>query len=207
MYTPIDAAIGAEFGPFGGFTAGAEFRFKHSMHVPLGGWYSTELNNGAPFDFGRISTTGFSAGLKAAYSFGNIFSIRAEGSYQPQNGTKGYFNGFDRPRWIASAGLECNPVKPLTLGVAYRYRGVRYIYASRELPTPPGVIINGGGEREIYGTRLRDISTLDFSAAWQISPKLAVTFRADNLLDRHEEILPMLGSEGVTFYGGLSVLF
>lgn len=222
VYTPLDARIELEFGPLHGFSAGIEGSFRHSSHVRLGGWYSVlgnyghiaipglDTKNSAPaYGTGleTISLTGVSVGLRLKYDLSGTMTLSAGGFYQPQNGKRGIFNGLDRPRWIADAEFRVNPYKPLSTGIKLKYRGVRTIYTTYELPGYSGVIINGGEGIGIAGLRLPDILNLDFNAEWTFSPKFSLTFNADNLLNRKETLLPCLGSEGIIFMGGVNLKF
>lgn len=209
VYTPVDARLGLEFGPFAGFSAGLEGRFKYSMHIPTEGWYGDMLND--PLlpqqDMSGLNLAGVSVGLNLRYNLGEVFSISAAGSFQPQSEKHGYFNGLDRPKWTVEAEALCRPVKPLQLGVKYTLRADRNITQRVKHQTSGNVIINGGTEYINELTALKNISTLDFSAAWHFNDKFALTLRGANLLNRHEELLPSLISEGVTVYGGISLLF
>ena len=209
VYTPLDGRIGLEFGPFRGFSAGVEGRFKYSMHIPTEGWYGAELNNALlhATDMSGMNLAGVSVGLNLRYSPGNIFSISASGSYQPQSEKHGYFNGLDRPKWTAEAVAECRPLRQLQIGVRYSLRADRNITQRVKLLPDGNVIINGGIEYINQLTSLPAISTLDCSAAWHFTDRFALTVRGANLLNRHEVLLPSLESEGVTVYGGLSLLF
>lgn len=209
VYTPLDLRIGLEAGPFAGFSAGIEARYRYSMHLPLEGWYSAMLNGRVPSvtDLRGIHLSGCSAALRLRYNYGERLRISAEGSYQPQDGEKGYFNGLDRPRWTAEAEIIGKPVEKLSLSLSYRLRAVRHIYRSINLPSSGSVMIEGTPDREIIGERLPDTSTLDFSASWQLTPRIALTLRGCNLLDRHETLLPDLISEGINFRGGVNIIF
>ena len=225
-YTPIDATAGFEITALRGLTASLSVRFKSTRHVALEGWHMALLNygdrptpsleatlpKGAKPGYGTelwgatITGVGFDLGL--GYRLGDIFNISASGSYVPQKGTRGIFNGYDRPRWTADASLEVHPVKPLTLAVDYRYRGVREIYTSYQpQPTNPDIVVDGTPKRQLAGQRLPDISTLDFRARWRLNKMTGIGLQACNLLNRHEMLLPCLRSEGITFAGQIDFQF
>lgn len=167
VYVPVDARIGADFGPFKGFDFGASVGYRVSKHLPLEGWYMTLLDyNHLPvpgiaptqmqYAYGTsrqgLDIQGFSFDLHASYAFAGIGKVSAEATYQPQNGETGWFNGFDRPRWTLKADAEVTIIKKLHLGVGYEYRGVRSIYTPC-MPTEyfdtRSTIINGGGNGSI----------------------------------------------------------
>ncbi len=135
VYSPLDASAGANFGPFAGFSAGVAFRYRISRRTPTGGWYAWRCSTTAvsplpgmcrfrrlrsrrrPLRFvaGRHRRcTGTSLAMHAGYRLGSILELEAEGTYQPQDGEKGYFNGYDRPRWTASVAATVKPVEKLS---------------------------------------------------------------------------------------------
>lgn len=225
IYAPLDGEFGATFGPFSGFSAGLGFAFKMLRGEYAGGWHQMLLNYGgsaygtdvpsglpqyygsAPMNYSFLEDAtynlhGYSLRANIDYDLGNLFKISAKGSYQPQNGTKGYFNGYDRPRWVAGVTAQTNPITPLKLTLAYNYRGVRnaYIYGSYRND-------KGFDEQVLTACRLRDVTSLDFGASWSFTDAFSLWLQADNLLNRKIEMLPGLPSQGITFAGGLSVLF
>jgi len=221
VYSPLDGSFGAGFGPFSGFSAGVEFAFRVARGEYLGGWYQQLLNNDlihpaallptetdghaltySYLDAPGINMHGFSIGANAAYDFGKAFKIKGRFNYQPQNGRKGFFNGFDRPRITASVGAESNPWNTLRLMLQYSYRGVRNIYTFGEYTAD-----NGMPATLLTPRRLPDITSLDFGASYAFSESFSVWAQACNLLDRHDETLPGLPSQGLTLSAGISFLF
>lgn len=225
VYTPLDARLGVDFGPFSGVSLSASVAWKSSDRIPLRGWYMSMLGYGFEdvpgldrpegvsvysMDPYGLSVRGFSLSASAAYEPGRIGSLKASVSYQNQNGRKGYFNGYDRPRWILDVEGSLNPVKPLTLTVGYGYRGVRNIYAHCYVPVQGGgTAIDGDGSSRphLASLRLPDLTLLNLSARWSFTDDFSVWIRADNLLNRHDAVLPMQPSEGVSVTGGVSWLF
>ncbi len=224
VYSPLDGSLGVTFGPFSGFSAGVDFAFRISRGEYLGGWYQTYLNYynntpaGLPDNFTEGDMThplsyslsnqyttnisGFSLGARASYDLGKILKIEAKGNYQPQNGTKGYFNGYDRPRLTANISLETNPWSSLKFKIAYDYRGVRNIYAKGWYT---GDLAGIKSILEPY--RLPDITMLNFGVSYDISSSFNVWMQADNLLNRHDEYLPGLPQQGIRIAAGFGVTF
>lgn len=227
VYTPLDAKLGLELGPFSGVTFAASVAWKSSDRVPLRGWYQTMLDYGFAdipglarpvgaaisyysMDAQGLDIRGFSFGLSAGYDPGRIGSVKASASYQRQDGKTGYFNGYDRPRWLLDVEGTLKPVKPLSLTLSYNYRGVRNIYANCFTDYySRGTSVDGSASSKptVASYRLPDLTLLNFSARWAFSDALSVWVRADNLLNRHDEVLPMLPSEGLSVMGGVSWLF
>lgn len=218
IYTPIDAALGVEFGKWNGLSAGASFAYRVSKHVPLDGWYMAILNYGAipmpglgidalfpTYGTGSQGTDlhGFRLNLHAAYEYSNILKASADLNYQPQHGTRGWWDGLDRPRWILNASIEANPIKALHLGVGYEYRGVRNIYTAYSAArVQPSV----SGATKLASYRLPDICNLKASASYDITPKINVGVRANNLLNHHIFALPCLPTEGIDIQGTLTLM-
>lgn len=226
VYSPLDGSLGASFGPFSGFSAGIDFAFRISRGEYLGGWYQESLNlrdpgsasSGLPgtilidnaerelsyyySNADRYNLHGFSIGMHAAYDLGRIIKIEAKGNYQPQNGTKGYFNGYDRPRWTAAISAETNPWSTLRLKLAYDYRGVRNIYT---MGNYKGGLISDS--ETLVSKRLPDMTYLNLGASYAISSNLNVWIQADNLLNRNDELLPGLPQQGVRLSAGFGVTF
>lgn len=224
VYSPLDGSLGATFGPFSGFSAGVDFAFRISRGEYLGGWYQQLINyrfKAAPGLPGSLfaenadrnltynysqdiscNLHGFSIGARASYDLGRIIKIEAKGNYQPQNGTKGYFNGYDRPRWTAGISAETNPWNTLKLKLAYEYRGVRNIYTMADYQ---GGLISDTDV--LVGKRLPDITYLNFGASYGITSDFTVWVQADNILNRHDEFLPGLPQQGVRLAAGFGVTF
>ncbi|MDE6340609.1 MAG: hypothetical protein K2K97_12650 [Muribaculaceae bacterium] len=224
VYSPLDGSLGATFGPFSGFSAGVDFAFRVTRGEYLGGWYQTALNyagNALPglprtafidnierelsYDYSNsdfYNLHGISLGARASYDAGKILKVEAKGNYQPQKGSTGYFNGYDRPRWTALISAETNPWKTLKFKLAYEYRGVRNIYTMADYV---GSLISDS--EMLVGYRLPDITYLNFGASYGISRNFNIWLQADNLLNRHDELLPCLPQQGIRIAGGFAVTF
>lgn len=221
IHTPLDATFGINLGPFSGFSAGVEARWRSNRGVPLGGWYMAWLSQGdtpvaglTPAEGGtpmycspdaRINIHGASFGGRLSYEWGETLALRLKGSWQPQDGRKGFFNGYDRPRVTLNASATVRPVKRLTLTAGYDYRGVRRIYTMTE-PLPEGLTV-GGYEPVLQSLRLPDLTLLNFSAAWNFTDDFSVWLQGDNLLGRHDQVLPMQPTQGVVVTAGVKWLF
>lgn len=225
-YTPLDASFGVNLGPFAGFSLGAEARYRVSRNVPLGGWYQAWLNYGRTpmpgletsgqkytdnilysLDSDGINLHGASIAAHLSYEPSRSVRLSAEGSWQPQDGKKGFFNGYDRPRITARVAASVRPVAPLCLTLGYDYRGVRRIYTGEFAPGFTSGVTTSDTEKQYASLRLPDLTLLNFSASWNFTEAFSAWLQADNLLDRHDEVLPMQPSQGLVLTAGLKFLF
>lgn len=202
IHSPLDAKAGVSFGPFSGFAFGADFAFRVSKKEYLGGWYMYDLNNKSDYAPDRSDIHGFSIGAHASYDLGRIIRFSASGSYQPQKGKTGYFNGFDRPKVTALLSAETNPWSSLKLKLEYDFRGMRGIYRNERIY---GSLNDFDFRPEAL--RLRNVAMLNFGASYRITPKFNIHLQADNLLCRHVDILPSQPSQGLVVTAGFGILF
>lgn len=205
VYSPLDARVGVNAGPFAGFRAGIDFRYVVAKNVPIGGWYQAFLGSWPQFPAALdpslidpymqgMNLNGISIGLKTSYAFGTMIEVSLDGHYIAQNGKKGIFNGFDRPRWILEAEAVARPMAKLKIEMGYGYRGVRNCYAWTD-----------SGELEAW--RLPDITDLNAKVTYSILDNFDIYCQGDNLINRRVDILPGLQSEGIVISGGIYVEF
>lgn len=209
VFSPLDLRFGVNIGPFAGFSASLSGRYASVKNVPLGGWYQAYLGAYLPGGFSfnpalwtdpwlhTVNLHGFNAALSLQYAWGTRASLSFEGSYTPQKGYTGIFNGYDRPRWILSAKGMVRPIERLGIEAGYEYRGVRNCYAL--------VSLNGG--TILSPCRLPDVTALGAKVSYRVLDNLEIYCKGENLLNRRVELLPGLQSEGITVYGGLFVTF
>lgn len=204
VYTPVDARLGVNFGPFAGFTGQAEFRYAAARNTPLGGWYQAYLGAYLPgYEPDRqlyadpyaqtVNLHGVSVGLDLRYAFGTRAEIGFSATYTPQKGKTGIFNGFDRPRWIIDATAGVRPLEKLHVDLGFAFRGARRCY---------GWTMGADGSRQLSYHRLKDISDLNLKVGYDLLHNLEIYFRGDNLLNRRVDVLPGLQSEGIVLSGG-----
>lgn len=210
VYSPLDARVGITAGPFSGFTGRVALRYAAARNVPLGGWYQAFIGAYLPGagNFDRnlylspyrqaINLHGFSIELAARYAFGSMVEVNFEGSYTPQKGHRGIFNGFDRPRWELKAGAGVRPFDKLKIEAGFDYRGVRKCYSL--LPAP-----EGGTTLSAY--RLGDVTDLHAKITYSLLKNLDIYAEGNNLLNRHWEVIPGLVSEGLVVAGGFYIEF
>lgn len=205
-YSPFDGSLSVKFGPFSGFHAGVGIGYRVTFGQRYFGWYQTLLNEPAP-EYAKGSDytiRGISAGAGMGYDAGRYFKIDASGTYQPQSGEKGYFNGMDRPRWTAAATLQTNPWSTLKFRLGFDFRGVR----SFPLPaaeTAPDV--QDPQQTEIFMHRLPHYVSLNLGAAYDVTKDVGIWLQADNLTHRRNMLAPGLPEPGIRLAAGVSVQF
>lgn len=224
-YTPLDATLGINIGPFSGFSIGVEGRFMASKNVHLGGWYQAWINNGDKafsgmydqsgdlskrammysLDSEGINLHGFGISGVIEYTPSSVFSFKAKATVQQQDWKKGIFNGYDRPKVTADISAAVRPVSQLKVSAGFNYRAKRAIYTRSFVPLSAGIIPDSDSEN-LCRLSLPDISLLNLAASWNFTDSFSVWLQADNILNRHDDMLPMLPAQGISVGGGLKVL-
>lgn len=184
-YSPLDIRLAMQINPGGRWTWGVEGLWNTTLDESFGGLYQAFLNEnlssyGGYPESGRIH--GFSIAVNAGYEFSRYLSLKAKIAGQPQNGSKGVLNGFDRPALTADLSAESTPMEKLSLKLDYRLRAKRQLNLSR-------------------------LSRLDLTAGYLITDRISVGVELDNILNRHQELLPGLPLEGFNVMGGVEVVF
>lgn len=183
-YSPLDAAIAFQANPGGKWTLGVEGIWRTTLNETFGGLYQTYLNGlmGAYKEGIRSRIHGFSIEINAGYEFSKYFGLKGKINWQPQHGNTGILNGFDRPAVTADLSATSKPTESLSVSLGYQLRAKRYL-------------LDG------------NISRLNLSADYRITEKLSVGAEFNNLLNRHEYILPNLPSEGFTAAARFQIIF
>ena len=184
-YTPLDIRLALQLNPGGRWTFGVEGVWNTTLDESFGGLYQALLDNtlsayGEYPESGRLH--GFSVAVNAGYGFSRYLALKARASGQPQDGPKGILNGFDRPKITADLSAESSPIDRLSIRLDYRLRAKRQY-------------------------RLGRLSSLNLSADYGITDRISVGVELDNLLNRHQELLPGLPLEGFGALGGVQVVF
>jgi hypothetical protein len=147
---------------------------------------------------------GWRAGLKLSYQWADLLELNGMGYYALQDGEKGYFNGYDRPRWVVDANATVKPWSTLKVTLGYQYRGVRNLYdytLSR---------LNGKHEPQmtVHANRLPDIALLNLGASYRLlGDSLTVWVQANNLLSSPTALSPVMPEEGFNFLIGAGYNF
>lgn len=219
-YIPLDGKIGINFGPMAGVTAGVAFAYKYINHQPMLGLYTMYLNRTqiAGLADGEVANPLYADGMKVhgwslqaniGFEISRKVNIGLNGSYQPQKGETGYWNGIDRPRWLLDASASFRPIDPLNITLQYTYRGVRNVYThvTRTSGAPSGNVTGDAYDGGFKAIRLPDVTDLALRASYNITPAFSVTLQADNLLNHHIQLLPDVTSQGINIMGGVQLTF
>lgn len=211
MYSPLDGRLGVSVGRFAGFSAEVLFDYKIVNNVNFGGLY---MNFDKPYMMesgsfvhksdASMDIHGWRAGLGLRYEMSDLFEIEGKGYYSPQDAERGYFNGYDRPRWVLDSKIVVKPWKTLKVGIEYQYRGVRNLYdftlESAGVTHRPNV--------DIHACRLPDVTLLNLSASYSlIDDRLNIWARANNVLGSASSLNPSLPNEGFNFMAGIGFNF
>lgn len=184
-YSPLDVNLALQMNPGGRWTAGIQGVWNTTFDETFGGQYQAMLNCD-PEDIrayprkGRIH--GYGIAVNAGYEFCRYLTLKGKASWQPQDGSKGILNGFDRPKLTADLSAESSPIDRLSLRLDYRLRARRQFHMGR-------------------------LSRLDLSADYRVTDRISVGVELDNILNRHQELLPGLPLEGFNAMGGVQVVF
>lgn len=212
-YTPLDAILDLNFGPYSGFEATISGEYKIEHHIPSSALYPAILAYQAPLSSiysspgmadlascglpsQQYNLHGSQLAVKLQYSPIHLLSASASAKWTPQSETTGYYNGYDRPTVVATANLNIYPLKSLSLSAEYMLRHNRAIYTA--IPRSP---------QYISRLPLEDISLLNFAAQYQINNHITLSLNAYNLLNRHTDLMPALPATGIEFAGGVQWLF
>lgn len=203
-YTPIDAKLIFGIGPFAGFQAAARIGYRTTLGQRLGGIYQAFLNlynSNRQGDYAFESSrriSGLSTGITLKWSYGELISLLAEGSFQPRHGNQAYFNGYDMPEFTLHAAIESSPIKALHLNLDYDLRAKRH----------PLIGISNQYEDDIYPfERIPNWSNLSLKASYDIKENLSVGISLDNLLCRRQYLLTDIPTPGLTAAATLSFHF
>lgn len=208
LYSPLNARLMLNFGSFGGFSVRGGVAYKITDNITPDFAYA--LANSSEHllvgEYYAMNLKGFSLQAGASYKYGDVVKVAADLSYQPQNGETGYFNGYDRPRWILDASAEVNPWSTLRFTLGYQYRGVRSLQYRHDYSR----IINTLTEGPLMGDnsiRLDDLTDLSLGAEYTFSDRYTLWLKGDNLLGRHTLIVPGMPTQGFALLGGFQILF
>ncbi len=193
QYSPIDARIALALNPHRTITTTLGINYAITRGIYPNGDYMAHIADNRPT---TTTTTirGFIFDADISLKPTDRFGINASLRYSPQNNHRGYFNGYDRPRWILNTTAQINPTDRITVALNYNYRGVRKHYRT---------LIDG----TTTTTRLRDLTYLNANASWRIIAPLTIWVQARNILGCRADILPGQPAPGITLTAGFALTF
>lgn len=205
LWVPVEVEMGINLGPWSGFGASLRGKYAYTKNRRLGGWtmmaigggYSRHLCNDIMFDE-NINIKGYGLGVDIEYRYGDLLKAIANLDYQPQNGTKGVFNGYDRAKWVMNAAMTYSPVNAVELTLDYNFRGGRCIY------------YYGKAYNEKYALaswHLKNISLLNLSALWKTTNSISIFGSINNIFGTRHDFLPCQPLEGVNIMAGVGIKF
>lgn len=171
-YAPLDGEFGLKFGPFTGFHAKIYCGYGIFKDIAT----PTLITDDATGQILLTTATQYSAtdlkglklGAEIEYKHCSVAQITLKAQYAPQDDDDGYFTGIDRAQATANAILTINPINPLSITADYELRAHRRAYSTD------------------YSTKanLDNVSNLSILASYRITPTVAATAQAHNLLNK-----------------------
>lgn len=182
-YTPIDVRLAFQLNPGGRWTAGIEGYWHTTKDETTDGYYNIDKLIFVTDGWGIQNLHGFSLSVNAGYDFCREFSVKGNASWQPQDGSTGVLNGFDRPEFTANLSACSSPIEKLSVRLDYNLRARRY-----------GVYSN--------------IHLLNLNADYSVTDRISVGAELNNLLGRrHQLYQPGVEMEGFNFAVGAQLTF
>ena len=171
-YSPLDGEVGLKFGPFTGFHAKiyCGYGIFKDIATPM---LITDDTTGlicltTATQYTATDLKGLKLGAEIGYRHSSVAQITLKAQYAPQDDDDGYFTGIDRAQATANAILTINPIEPLSITADYSLRAHRRAYSADYLTKAD----------------LGNASNLSLLAAYQITPTVAATAQAHNLLNK-----------------------
>lgn len=199
-YTPIDATIGAKFGPYSGFRANAYVGYAVTRNSLMPQSINPLLEDIACVDLQTpIDLHGLYVGGELSYTFRDIATLRAGGQWAKQDGKQGYAGmGFDRPEYIINAGLNVRPLSGLSLDVAFNFRGNRAIH---------NLTFDANGDPVYQLEELENAPYLEFGADYQLNNMFGFFLKLNNLLFKEWRLNQFYYACRFHFYVGATFKF
>ncbi len=127
-----------------------------------------------------VDLKGWHFGVAAGYDNGKRFAIRASWETAPSEYNKAYYEWRDRAKHVVKANLKLRPVDRLLIEAVYEFRGGRCEYAFN----PEAVNVLGLPYHEPVRQSLRAVSDLSVGVGYEVSDRLTLFARGENLMNR-----------------------
>ena len=215
-YSPFDGRAGFKIGPFSGFSAqiyGGYGIFKSDINnvVPI---YLTNFFGHlqvlpdsrlyAASHYMNIKARGAVFGAELAYKYRSLIEAKASFQYAPSEDDvdlrtwyKGYsFEGLDGANCHAKFDLRVTPIRPLAIDLGLLYRGGRsYLVPKDESYT------------NFFYDDMDDMIDLHVGASYRFDKVLTLWVKGNNLLNRKWDYMVGMGAQGISFMGGVGLVF
>lgn len=198
LYSPVDTRLALTLTPLRALAASLHVDYAVVRGLYPNGNYISQ----AGYTEQLVTTTvgkvdGFMFGAEFIVTPIERLRLTAAFDYSPQHNDRGYFNGYDRPRWILDATARFSPTDRITVALNYNYRGVRRFYQN--------TIADGITTTTVIP--LRDLTYLNAQASWRVMKPLALWVQVNNILGCRADILPGQPAPGCTFTAGFGLNF
>lgn len=204
-FVPIDAEAGFKVGPFNGLVVkvfGGYGVFKDALtHVYFSNAASTSVIN--------WDCKGLKVGGNVEYKYRSLAEIDLGFTFAPQSDKiendksySGYMLGLDRAKMVANADLKIYPIKGLTVGAGFEYRGGRHFmmphYTSDE---------TGTGTTTFSLEKMDNVVNLHAGASYRFDKYVTLWAKATNLLNKQWDVLANMGAQKLSIMGGIGLVF
>lgn len=223
-FTPFDGELGITIGPFKGFSLkffGGYGWTKGNLEATFnyfdGAIYPDRYNYGIT-NYIQVKRQGAHFGAEVAYNYRSLAGIKASFVHAPSNDdeikngwNKGYSLGLDGAHTVGTVDLKVNPIKRLSIDLGLDVRAGRKMLQIVGINQPvidpdEGYQFNEG----VFSYKPTDIGTLTnlrAGAAYRFDKVITLWLRADNLLNRRQDILPYMGQQRLSVMGGIALVF
>lgn len=214
-FSPLDLEAGLRLGPWQGFSANvyAGYGIFRNAIAPI---YGNSSEDYAFVNLYNLRTRGVKVGARVNYQYRNIVEVDADFTFAPQDDepladgksyAKSYLLGLDGATTVGSIDLTVRPIRKLSLGLGFEYRGGRrvtgveqvYYYDEDGMPKyyPP-----------LYSKiDLTDVLNLKARAEYRITPRFGVWAQASNLLGKRWDVFPGMSCQNIGLMAGISANF
>ena len=216
-YSPFDGRAGFKIGPFSGFSAqiyGGYGVFRSDINAML------RLNQGmsestqpnlipdhllyATSHYMNIKARGAYFGGELAYKYRSLIEAKASFLYTPVDEEvdlnewyKGYsFDGLDGANLDAKFNLRVTPIRPLAIDLGLHYRSGRSYLEPKD-----------NSYTKLIYQDMDDIINLHVGASYRFDKVLTLWVKGNNLLNRKWDYMAGMGAQGISFLGGVSLVF
>lgn len=194
---PITADLGFNIGPFTGFSAKIFGGYAKANDWLMPQFSSLGYQGSSTHqiiidqtNYGAYDLEGWHAGVGLSYDWRSIVKAEVTAETASNDIDKAYYLWRDRAKYVINASVEVRPISPLKIAVGYELRTDRHNYLSAISPI-----------------ELKSLSNLTLGASYEISEKLTVFARGENLLNRHYNLVTDIQAQPLKGLLGLSYKF